>query len=124
MWASGLVLVAGLMGAAGLAMLAAAAHIGGGDLARTGGTILLVHATAVLATAAPAWGARTGSRGMLAAATLLALGSALFGTDLAFAAFLDARPIPLAAPLGGIGMIGGWLLFAAIAAAQLVRRNR
>ena len=124
MWACVLVLVAGLMGAAGLAMLAAAAHAGGGDLARTGGTVLLVHAAAVLATAAPAGGTGTGSRGILAGATVLALGSGLFGADLAFAAFLDAHPVPLAAPLGGLFMIGGWLLFAATAAARLVRRDR
>lgn len=111
------------MGAAGLAMLAAAAHIGGGDLARTGGTILLVHAVAVLATAAPACNAGTVPRGALAAATLLALGTALFGTDLGFAAFLGARPVPLAAPLGGMAMIAGWLLLAATAAVQLMRRN-
>ena len=124
MWASVLVLVAGLMGAAGLAMLAAAAHIGGGDLARTGGTILLVHAVAVMATAAPACNPGTASRGALAAATVLAVGTALFGTDLAFAAFLGAHPVPLAAPLGGMGMIAGWLLFAASGVARLARRNR
>ncbi len=104
-------------------MLAAAAHIGGGDLARTGGTILLVHAVAVLATAVPMCSARTVPRGAPVSATVLALGTILFSADLAFATFLNAHPVPLAAPLGGLGMIAGWLLFAATGVGCLVRRR-
>ncbi|MDB5572730.1 MAG: putative uncharacterized small rane protein [Hyphomicrobiales bacterium] len=104
---------AGLMGAGGVALAAAGAHMGGDNLA-TASTFLLVHAAAVTgALARPRPG-----RALLAAAALLALGAALFGGDLALRALAGVKLFAMAAPLGGIVMILGWLGLAAAAAAH------
>ena len=103
---------AGLMGAAGVALAAAAVHENGGEFARTGALFLLIHAAACLAVATHA--RATASRAMLVAGFVLAAGATLFAADLAKSAFLGGRLFPMAAPIGGSTMLLGWLALAAV----------
>ena len=108
-----LILAAGLFGAAGVALSAAAAHIDGNVL-RPAASFLLVHAPALLA--AGLWGATLPGRMVLnAGALLLVLGVALFSGDLVMRAYLGHRLFPMAAPAGGLLTIAGWLVVAASA---------
>lgn len=102
-------LISGLAGAAGVGLSAAAAHAGGADLG-SASTMLLVHAPAFLALgliAAPRF-TRLGG-------CVLAIGLLLFAGDLVSRHFLGARLFPMAAPVGGMAMIAGWVVIAASA---------
>lgn len=119
-WASVLVAIAGLMGSAGVVIAAAGAHLGGGDMARTAADFLLIHAALLLA--ASAWvRVGAGGSGVLIAALVLAASTCVFSADLALAALGGERPLPLAAPVGGFGMIVGWLLLALAGVRGFVR---
>ena len=115
-WAMVLAAVAGLFGAAGVALMAAGAHKAG-PLATTAGTFLLFHAAAILALCALDAG-----RGPRIAATLMATGAILFSGELALHALAGVQPLPPAAPLGGLLMIAGWLAAAIAAPLALSRR--
>ena len=98
------------MGAAGVALAAAAAHAGGADFGRTAAEFLILHAAALLGVSALSihqprvlWGGAA-----------LALGACLFSGDLASRAFLGARLFPMAAPAGGSLMIFSWLALAGL----------
>ena len=103
-WSALLVAAAGGMGASGVGLAAWAAHHAGGDMATTAAYFLLMHAGPVaaiaLASCRPA---------MLIAASALALGSILFSGDLSLLAIGGLKPLPLAAPSGGMLMIAGWI---------------
>ena len=101
-----LVFLGALAGAAGVALSAAAAHTGGGNMA-TAASFLLMHAPAllVLSLLAATRVARYGGY-------LIALGLILFCGDLLARQFLGDRLFPYAAPSGGMMMIGGWLVVA------------
>lgn len=121
-WRFALCLVAALMGAAGVALAAAGSHRGGGEDVRIASEFLLIHATVVIGVAALA-ASTSRPRAWLVAASVLELGSILFSGDLAMIGLASLRPFPLAAPVGGFGMILGWLLIAYAAAAAIVIRN-
>jgi uncharacterized membrane protein YgdD (TMEM256/DUF423 family) len=104
--------LAALMGGAGVALAAAAAHVGGGELGRTAALFLILHAAATLGIAAHARVAP--SRALVAVGFVMEAGAALFAGDLASRAFAGARLFPFAAPLGGSTMILGWLALAAV----------
>lgn len=106
-----LVVLAGLSGAAGVALSAIAAHAGGSNL-DTAARFLLVHAAALLAIGL----ARPAGRALTLAACGLALGTALFCGDLVARDLLGTRLFPMAAPAGGVLLIAGWLGVAAAAA--------
>ncbi len=74
-----------------------------------------MHAAAVLAVSA--WAARGSSAAgwWRVAARLLLLGSALFAADIAARKLGDFSLFPMAAPLGGLGMIAGWVMVAVAA---------
>ncbi|MEQ1952202.1 DUF423 domain-containing protein [Mesorhizobium yinganensis] len=103
-----LIFIAGLAGAAGVALSAAAAHAGGPNL-QTAATFLLVHAPALLVTSLLA--GRTARLGGF----VLTAGLVLFCGDLLARDFLGDRLFPYAAPAGGLLLIGGWLAIAASA---------
>lgn len=103
------ILAAGLLGAAGVALLAAAAHIGGDNL-HTAAAFMLAHAPALLAL-----GLAGGGRGRGIAAALLFAGVALFSGDLVLRDIYGERLFPMAAPAGGTLTIAGWLAIAATA---------
>jgi uncharacterized membrane protein YgdD (TMEM256/DUF423 family) len=95
-----------LCGALGVALSAMAAHWEGS---------LLVHAPALMVLAGRQFGLlqREG-------AWVLVIGLALFCADIAARAFLGDRLFPMAAPAGGLLLIGGWLL---VAVSALVSRR-
>ena len=107
-----LVALAGLSGAAGVGLSAAAAHAGGGNLA-TAAAMLLAHAPALLAIGL--FMRTAGNRLLGAGALVLALGLLLFCGDLLARHYLGGRLFPMAAPAGGMALIAGWLLVAASA---------
>lgn len=98
-----LVLAAGLIGAAGVALSAAAAHAGGGNVA-TAAQFLLFHAPALLAL-----GLFSHSRLSRVAGLVLLAGLLLFSGDLLIRHYADTRLFAMAAPAGGTLMILGWL---------------
>jgi uncharacterized membrane protein YgdD (TMEM256/DUF423 family) len=106
---------AALMGAAGVALAAAATHAKPGMGLENASQILLFHAVAIVAaSAARAQGLLCRRLGLLALAAF-ACGATLFSGDVAARAYLGTRLFPMAAPTGGSILIGGWLLLAAAA---------
>jgi len=100
-----LVLLAGLLGAAGVTAAAVAAHGGYGDTLRLASEFAIIHATLLVALTRG-----TPSRlGAIAAATVL-LGTLLFCGDLSARAIAGGGLLPMAAPTGGFLLIAGWLL--------------
>src|SRR5215510_8242720 len=107
-----LILMAGLMGASGVVLAAAAAHAKSGMGLDSAGYLLLFHAVAVLS------GVALLQQGLLLRPLVLGvlsgwvLGSALFAGDIALRAF----PLfPMAAPTGGVVLILAWLALAVAA---------
>jgi uncharacterized membrane protein YgdD (TMEM256/DUF423 family) len=108
--------LAALMGAAGVTLWAMAAH-GGGANAATAAQMLLIHATAVPGLTACRKQGLMNDRLARFAVSALILGAILFSADVALRAFLGGGLFPMAAPAGGVLMIGGWLLAAMAALA-------
>ncbi|MDX2258954.1 MAG: DUF423 domain-containing protein [Hyphomicrobiaceae bacterium] len=111
-----LVLLAGLLGATGVALAAAAAHVGGGEALRAAAELAMIHAVAVIALLA--WAGRSMRPQVWhGVAALMWAGAALFTAALAAATLADLRPVPGAAPAGGSLLILSWL---AVAVAALI----
>jgi uncharacterized membrane protein YgdD (TMEM256/DUF423 family) len=109
-----LIALAGLSGALGVGLSAAAAHIAGGNLT-TAAQFLLFHAPGLLALAALiAVGALHPTVAQVAG-YILVLGLVLFCGDLSRRAFAGIALFPRAAPTGGILLMLGWVLVAASA---------
>ncbi len=112
-----LIALAGLMGAGGIALAAAAAHMAPGAGLDSAAYMLLFHAAAVVG------GAALMQQGVLwrpLALLVLAawvLGAVLFSGDIAMRAFTAHRLFPMAAPSGGMILIGAWLALTAAAIA-------
>ena len=104
-----LLAIAGLCGAIGVATAAAASHGGSADLA-IAANFLLFHAPALIGLSLLPRG-----RWVLASAVVLIVGLALFAGDLATRAYFGHALFPMAAPIGGTGLIVGWLLVVATA---------
>ena len=112
--------LAGLMGAAGVALAAASAH--GGDASRlaSASAMLLFHATAILAVIGLlARGLLHGGIGLVAAFSFV-IGAALFAGDLTLRQYAGHALFPMAAPTGGTVVILGWL---AVTLAAVVARK-
>jgi uncharacterized membrane protein YgdD (TMEM256/DUF423 family) len=116
-----LIALAGLMGAAGVALAAAAAHVAPAAKLDVAGFMLLFHAAAVLAAVGLGHQGLLARAGVLAAAGGLALGAALFAGDLALRAFAATRLFPMAAPTGGVILIASWLALAGLAVVRILR---
>jgi uncharacterized membrane protein YgdD (TMEM256/DUF423 family) len=116
-----LLVLAGLMGAAGIALSAAGAHVYPGAGLDVAGQILLFHAAAVFGLAA-AIDRGLLSRGLgLAAAWGLVIGSLLFAGDVSLPLYFGAGLFPKAAPTGGIILIASWVATALAAAVRPAR---
>ena len=101
--------LAALMGLAGVALLAAAAHVTGTTNVQTAGQMLLFHAPTVIgATVARKAGLLHDLLARLAISVVI-LGVALFAADLSRRGFQSEALFPSAAPIGGFLMLGGWL---------------
>jgi uncharacterized membrane protein YgdD (TMEM256/DUF423 family) len=99
-----LLVAAGVCGALGVAAAAAASH-GGDDNLGIAANFLLLHAPVLIGLSLMAW-----NRIAVAAGVVLLIGLVLFAGDLAARSQLGSALFPLAAPLGGGGLIVGWLL--------------
>ena len=116
-----LIALAGLMGAAGVVLLAAGAHAAPGAGLDSAGQMLLFHAAAVIAAAAALQSGLLFRPLALAAAIGLVVGAVLFSGDIAMRAFAGHRLFPYAAPAGGFVLIASWLGVAAAAVIALTR---
>lgn len=107
-----LAFLAGLMGAAGVVLAAAAAHAGGAERLGPASTFLLFHACAVLgATALTEHGVFQRRLGLLGAFSIV-LGTALFSGDLTMRHYVGQALFSMAAPTGGTLLIVAWLMLA------------
>lgn len=111
-WPAAFLACAGLMGAAGVGIAAAGDHLAGGDLARTSSSFLLVHAGAVAAGSCWALARPRGLALLAIGLVLLTGGAVLFSGELVAAALAEWHPVPLAAPVGGLCLIAGWVTLA------------
>ena len=102
---------AGLMGAAGVALAARAAHGGNDAGLMSAAMFLLIHAAALPELAAVRGDGAAGKTMGLALAVLIA-GTCLFSGDLALRGLAGAKLFANAAPIGGMAMILGWLAVA------------
>lgn len=107
-----LVLAAGLIGASGVALMAAASHKGGGNL-QIAAFFMLFHASALLVIGLVGSGRIPGIAGLV-----MLTGVLLFCGDLVLRDLAGERLFPMAAPTGGTLTILGWLGIAASALAQ------
>ena len=111
-----LIILAALMGADGVILAAASAH--GADASRlaAASSMLLFHATAVLATVALADRGIIHGKIGIAAAFGFVIAAALFAGDLTLRQYAGHGLFPLAAPTGGTLLIASWLALAVAAA--------
>jgi uncharacterized membrane protein YgdD (TMEM256/DUF423 family) len=110
-----LVVLAALMGAAGVALAAASAHQGDAARLSTASSMLLFHATAVITAVLLAERGVVHFRLGLAAAFGIVVAATLFAGDLTLRQYAGHRLFPMAAPSGGMLLIVSWLLLAAAA---------
>jgi uncharacterized membrane protein YgdD (TMEM256/DUF423 family) len=111
-WMRTIVGLAALMGAAGVALAAAAAHQGDPSRLGPASSMLLFHASATLAAALlTAQGLVQRHLGFAATASFI-VGAALFSGDLVTRHYQDHALFPMAAPTGGSLLIVAWLLLA------------
>jgi uncharacterized membrane protein YgdD (TMEM256/DUF423 family) len=107
-----LLILAGLIGAAGIALTAAGAHGKPGAGLDSAGYLLLIHAVAVLAGIALLRGGFFyRPLGALSLWGFVA-GAALFAADVAARAYAGGKLFPFAAPAGGMILIASWLIVA------------
>jgi len=110
-----LLVLAGLMGAAGIVLAAASAHGTPGAGLDSAGYILLFHATALLGGVSLLHQAIVGRTVGLIALSGFVLGATLFAGDVAARAWIGHRLFPMAAPTGGTILIASWLVFSVAA---------
>jgi uncharacterized membrane protein YgdD (TMEM256/DUF423 family) len=110
-----LVVLAGLMGAAGVALAAASAHQPDATRLAPASSMLLFHASAVLAAVLLSERRIIHERLGLTAAFGFIVAAALFAGDLAVRQYIGRSAFPIAAPLGGTLLIVSWLTLAAAA---------
>jgi uncharacterized membrane protein YgdD (TMEM256/DUF423 family) len=116
-----LITLAGLMGAGGVVLAAAGAHMAPGAGLDGAAYMLLFHAAAVLGGAALIQQGVLWRPLALIALAAWVLGSALFSGDIALRAFAGHRLFPMAAPSGGMILIAAWLVLAVAAITGMMR---
>lgn len=109
--------LAALMGLAGVALLAAAAHITGTANVQTAGQMLLFHAPVIFSATAARKGGHLHDLLARIALSAIIVGAILFAADLSRRGFVNEALFPRAAPIGGWFMLGGWLGLAVAAVA-------
>jgi uncharacterized membrane protein YgdD (TMEM256/DUF423 family) len=108
--------LAGVMGADGVILAAISAHQADASRLAAASSMLLFHATAVLAVVALAERGIIHGRIGLAAAWGFVIAAALFATDLTLRQYAGHSLFPMAAPTGGTLLIASWLVLAVAAA--------
>ena len=118
-----LVILAGLLGAAGVILAAAGAHAAPNAGLDGAAYLLLFQAAAVLG------GTALAQQGLLWRPLALVVligwiaGAALFAGDIALRAFAGHRLFAFAAPTGGVILIGAWLVLVLAAIVALLQRG-
>jgi uncharacterized membrane protein YgdD (TMEM256/DUF423 family) len=110
-----LIASAASMGAAGVALAAAAAHQGDAARLASASSMLLFHASAILAAVALADRHVIHAQIGLVAAFGFVVAAALFAGDLTLRQYAGHSLFPMAAPTGGTLLIVSWLVLAAAA---------
>jgi len=116
-----IVILAGVMGADGVILAAIAAHQGDAATLVPASSMLLFHATAMLAVVALSERGILSTKGGLATAFGFFVAAAMFAGDLSLRHFAGHGLFPLAAPIGGTLLIVSWIALAI--AAAWPRRN-
>jgi uncharacterized membrane protein YgdD (TMEM256/DUF423 family) len=111
-----LIVLAGIMGADGVVLAAASAHQADATRLASASSMLLFHATAVLAAVALAERGVIHLRIGIAAAFGFVIAAALFAGDLTLRQYAGHGLFPMAAPTGGTLLIVSWLVLAVAAA--------
>ena len=111
-----LIILAGVMGADGVILAAASAHQPDATRLAAASSMLLFHATAVLAIVALAERGLIHLRIGIAAAFGFVIAAALFAGDLTLRQYAGHSLFPMAAPTGGTLLIVSWLVLAVAAA--------
>ena len=111
-----LIVLAAVMGADGVILAAASAHLADASRLGAASSMLLFHACAVLATVALAERALIHARIGLVAAIGFVVAAALFAGDLTLRQYAGHGLFPMAAPTGGTLLIASWLALAVAAA--------
>jgi uncharacterized membrane protein YgdD (TMEM256/DUF423 family) len=111
-----LIVLAGVMGADGVILAAAAAHQPDATRLASASSMLLFHATAVLAVVALAERGVIDARIGIAAASGFVIATGLFAGDLTLRQYAGHGLFPMAAPTGGTLLIISWLALAVCAA--------
>jgi uncharacterized membrane protein YgdD (TMEM256/DUF423 family) len=111
-----LAVLAALMGGDGVILAAGAAHLADASRLGAASSMLLFHATAVLATVALAERGVLHPRISMVAAFGFVIAASLFAGDLAVRQYAGHSLFPMAAPTGGTLLIASWLVLALSAA--------
>jgi uncharacterized membrane protein YgdD (TMEM256/DUF423 family) len=109
------IVLAGLMGAAGVILAAASAHQPDATRLATASSMLLFHASAVLAAVLLAERGVIHRQLGLVAAFGFVIAAALFAGDLTLRQYAGHSLFPMAAPTGGTLLIVSWLALAVAA---------
>ena len=107
-----LIVLAGIMGADGVMLAAASAHQADASRLASASSMLLFHATAVLATVALADRGLIRPRIGIVAAFGFVLAAGLFAADLTLRQYGGHALFPMATPTGGTLLIASWLALA------------
>jgi uncharacterized membrane protein YgdD (TMEM256/DUF423 family) len=111
-----LIIMAALMGGAGVILAASSAHQADATRLGPASSMLLFHASAVLGTVALVERGLVRARIGLLAAWGFVIAAVLFATDLSLRQYNGHSLFPFAAPLGGTLLILSWLALAIAAA--------
>jgi uncharacterized membrane protein YgdD (TMEM256/DUF423 family) len=111
-----LIILAGVMGADGVILAAASAHQGDAARLLPASSMLLFHATAVLAAVALTERGIIHVRIGIAAAFGFVVAAAVFAGDLTVRQYAGHSLFPMAAPTGGMLLIMSWVVLAVAAA--------
>jgi uncharacterized membrane protein YgdD (TMEM256/DUF423 family) len=111
-----MVILGAVMGADGVLLAAASAHQPDATRLAAASSMLLFHATAVLAAVALAERGIIDSRIGIASAFGFVIATALFAGDLTLRQYAGHSLFPMAAPTGGTLLIASWLTLAVAAA--------
>ena len=107
--------LAGFMGACGVVLAAAAAHLADASRLGAASSMLLFHASAVLATVAIADRTIVDARIGTVAAIGFVVSASLFAGDLTVRQYASHGLFPMAAPTGGTLLILSWVVLAVAA---------
>jgi uncharacterized membrane protein YgdD (TMEM256/DUF423 family) len=111
-----LVVLAAIMGADGVILAAASAHLPDASRLASASSMLLFHATAILGTVALTERAIVDIRIGIVAAFGFVIAASLFAGDLTLRQYAGHGLFPMAAPIGGTLLIASWLALAVAAA--------